>query len=150
MQIKSETYYGQAGQTGRRMRWIVKNYYMDMAPYASMTHQAIFDKVKSLPFKADPKNIELLKRPKFTMERFGPGGDCDDKSICIAAWAKLNNIKWDFIAVGRRKYGTWRIPLTHVFVRLYYFNKALDIDATYSTNVIGLTGGMKYDREVII
>ena len=150
MQQKTESYYGDARQTGRQMRWIVKHFYMDMAPYATLTHQEIFDKVKKLPFRPDPKNIELLKRPKFTMEQFGPGGDCDDKSICIASWAKLNNIPWDFIAVGRRKGDSWKIPLTHVFVRLYYLNNALNVDATYSTNVIGLTSGVHYDREVII
>ena len=150
MQQKVEPYYGNARQTGRRMHWLVENYYMDMAPFATLSHQQIFDKIKRIPFNPDPKNIELLKRPKFTMEQFGPGGDCDDKSICIAAWAKLNNIKWNFVAVGRRKPGKLKIPLTHVFVRLYYPNSALNVDATYSTNVLGLTGGVHYDREVII
>lgn len=150
MNIKTEDYINGAWQTGRRMRWLVNNYYLDMALYASLSIQEIFDLVKKLPFRPDPQNNELVKRPKFTMERTGPGGDCDDKSICIAAWAKLNSIKWDFVAVGRKRPGKWRIPLTHVFVRLYYPNNALNIDATYSTNVLGLTSGGHYDREAII
>ena len=74
-----------ARQTGRLMHKMVAMFYFDMAPYVHLSYPDFYDLMKAIPFRADPDNAELLKRPLYTMHRIGPGGDCDDKSIAVAS-----------------------------------------------------------------
>jgi len=143
-----------AKHTGKVMHRFVRDYYTDMAPYASQTIYEFFDTMKNLPYQPDPKNIELLKRPYYTMQRLGPGGDCDDKSIAVASYATLNSIPYRFLGVGKKvpgkKYRVFdRILLTHVYTELYIGGKWVTFDTTYQFNVLGQAMN-KYDRIVIL
>lgn len=146
-----------AKQTGRRMRLIVDNYAEDifseeMDSWGTLTLSEIFDKVKSLPFDYDPPGNEWIRRAKFTRAGRGPGRDCDDKSIIIASWAKVNNIPYRFVAVGKRVPGQGffsRSPLTHVYVEVYIDGTWIPVDATYSFNVLGQTVEGIARRELI-
>lgn len=136
--------------TGYRMHKMVAKHYQDMSPWASESLLEIFDRIKSIPFQADPPGMELIKRPKYTMEQIGPGGDCDDKSIALAAWAVLNSIPYNFLGVGRKipgkKYArNEKILLTHVFPIVKIDGTWIIADATYSFNVLGYNLG-NYDR----
>jgi len=137
-----------ARQTGRLMHKMVNKYCLDMSPYASMSLNEVFDFVKKIPFQPDPAMIELLKRPYYTIQGIGEGGDCDDKAIVMASWAKLNSIPYRFIGVGCRKPGqkkNAKILLSHVFTQFYILGEWLNVDATYSYNKLGsVLGG--YDR----
>lgn len=140
-----------ARQTGRFMRRLVDSYYGDMAPWASYSLYEIYNHIKNIPFRADPENIEFLQRPYYTMRSLGAGGDCDDKAICLASWAVLNNIPYRFVGVGKRKPGQkpWsKILLTHVYPELYINNNWIIADVTYAFNVLGYSKG--YDRRVIL
>lgn len=106
---------------------------MDMAPYASCTLPEIFDIIKSIPFRPDPFDSETLMRPLYTMESRGTGGDCDDKSIALASWCKLNNIPYKFIAVRRPDMDT----LHHVFTVIYIDGQWIHADPTYAFNTLG-------------
>lgn len=140
--------------TGYRMHDLVERYYTDMAPWASDSLIEIYDKIKGLPFQSDPPGMELIKRPIYTMRQIGPGGDCDDKSIALAAWARLNSIPYQFVGVGRKipgkKYKKGEIILlTHVFPILKIDGSWIIADATYSHNVLGYNLG-NYDRTEIL
>jgi hypothetical protein len=132
------------------MKKMVNKYYEDMAPYASLSLTEIFEKIASLPFNPDPDNIELLKRPYYTMHRIGPGGDCDDKAIAMASWAKLTGIPWRFVGTGRKKPGKKRILLSHVYTELYILGEWLNCDCTYSFNILGLKTQGSYDKKEIL
>ena len=158
-----------AFQTGRYMHKYVKEYYLDMAPFADYSLQDIFTEIANLPFYPDPPYVELLRRPAYLlygipfnisfsygersifewMRKYGrfPGGDCDDKSIAIGAWARLNGIPYRFLGVGRKNphKKVKKVLLTHVYPELYIDGAWLTIDATYSYNTLGYNLG-GYDR----
>lgn len=139
-----------AQHTGYRMHQMVVDYYWNMAPYASLSLIEMYDKIKSIPYQEDPPGMELIKRPQYTMEQIGPGGDCDDKAIAMASWARVNSLEYNFIAVGRKEPGkkyarNEKILLTHVFSIIRIDGTWIIADATYSQNTLGqVLGG--YDR----
>lgn len=134
MDIKKIRTNGKAQETGRIMRAVVDRYYLDMAPYASLSLMEIFDKIKKLPYRPDPPNVETLMRPRYTMTMRGYGGDCDCKALALASYAKLNRIPYRFIAI--RRHG--RKSLHHVATELYVNGKWLFLDPTYNFNTFGL------------
>jgi hypothetical protein len=85
---------GRVKQTGPLMHKMVDLYYRDMLPWAHYSLMEIFDYIKCIPFREDPPTEETLMRPIYTMTSQGWGGDCDDKSIALASWAKLNKIPY--------------------------------------------------------
>ena len=138
-----------AKQTGRVMHLMVSKFYRDMAPYATMSLPEIYDKIKKIPFNFDPKSTEVLKRPMFTMQQVGLGGDCDCKSIALASWSVLNGLKYRFLGVGRREKGKKKVLLSHVFPQIYINGSWLSADPTYAFNVLGFTRN-DYDRVEVL
>lgn len=141
-----------ASYTIKAMQFLIKNTCYDMAPYMSLSLPAIFDKIKNIPFNPDPYQVEFIKRPFFTMNRIGPGGDCDDKIIALCSYAQLAGIPWKLVAVGKidpnykYKLGE-KIKLQHVLAILYIDKEWLFVDPTYSFNILGQI--KDYDRMVI-
>jgi transglutaminase-like putative cysteine protease len=133
MQVYKIITDGKAKSTGKIMYRIVDLYYMDMAPYASLSLIEIFDRIKNLPYRPDPVDIETLMRPAYTMNNQGTGGDCDCKALALASYAKLHKIPFRFIAIRR----PGRNNLHHVALELYVCNRWLFCDPTYSFNVLG-------------
>lgn len=124
------------------MRWLVRHYAFDVMPHIGKSLPQMFNLVKNLPFNPDPEGHELLKRPFFTLNGLGPGGDCDDKAIVMASWARLNRLDYRFIACGRVEPGlkpgcTSEIPLTHVFVLIKINDRWVVCDPTYAFNSLG-------------
>lgn len=136
---------GQARSTGPYMHRMVDQYYMDMAPYASLSLLEIFEVIKSLPYRPDPADAETLMRPRYTMAMQGFGGDCDDKAIALASWARLNRIPYRFVA--SRRYD--RKALHHVYTELCIYGKWTPYDCTYSINQPGVHRE-KYAEKVIL
>lgn len=134
-----------ARQTGKAMHKLVSQFYHDMDPYVGLSVQEMFDKIKNIPFNPDPEKIEVVKRPFYTMHQIGPGGDCDDKSIAMASFAKLRGIPYRFIGVGRKNPKYKKILLTHVFIQLYLDSEWVNADCTYSFNLLGKVR-QDYDR----
>jgi transglutaminase-like putative cysteine protease len=134
VQVKSVITNGEVKETGRLMRRMVDIYHRDMLPWAHLSLTEIFDLIKNLPFRPDPEDNETLMRPRYTMTMQGTGGDCDDKSIALASWAKLNGVPYKFVAV--RKYG--RDVFHHVYCLLRLSNgRWITADPTYSFNSLG-------------
>ena len=124
---------GKARTTGKIMYEVVEKFYLDMAPYASMSLPTIFSIIKRLPYRPDPDNLETLMRPLYTMTMQGTGGDCDDKAIALASWARLHSIPFRFLAI--RRHG--RKTLHHVALELYINKRWIYCDPTYSFNTLG-------------
>lgn len=133
MQYSNVQTDGSARATGKLMRDMVNAYYLDMAPYAHLGLLEIFDVIRSIPFRDDPPWAETLQRPYYTMTETGAGGDCDDKAIALASWAKLKGIPWRFVAVRRHD----KKLLHHVALELYILNNWVPFDATYNFNPPG-------------
>lgn len=120
-------------QTLQEMHAIAIGYRDDMLPWASLGPLGIFEAVKNLPYKYDPDPVEFIQRPYYTMTGTGPGGDCDDKAVCIAAWAILNGWPYRFRVVGPA--GS-KEP-THVFAEVDFGKGWTPMDVTYSFCVAG-------------
>jgi len=135
---------GTAEATGAIMHKVVNKYYLDMAPYASLSLQGIFDKIKSLPYREDPEKTETLMRPRFTMLMQGSGGDCDCKAIALAAYAKLQGLPCHFVAIRR----PGRTVFHHVAVEILVGGHWLFADPTYSYNLLGV-GRDEAERKIM-
>ncbi len=131
-------------QTATEMYRIAFAWAEDMAPYASMNLQELFDFLKSIPFHADPDDMELLQRPWYTINEAGQGGDCDDKMICVGAYCNLRGIPFRFVAVSRD-----HTPLHHVLTELYIQGSWQVFDPTYAFNVLGRPDSI-YPQRVIL
>lgn len=133
MKIYKITTDGKATSTGKIMRKVVDQYYLDMAPYAHYSLIQIFERIKNIPYRPDPIDVETLMRPSYTMTMRGTGGDCDCKAIALASWAKLQKIPFNFVAIRRNG----RKNLHHVALELYINNKRIFADPTYRFNTLG-------------
>lgn len=146
MRVMETRTNGKATETGKLMHRMVDMYYRDMMPYASFDIDEIFNIVKDIPYNPDPEDAETLMRPMYTMNSIGTGGDCDDKAIALASYAKINRIPYRFVAV--RAHG--KPDLHHVFVEFYkpIMGGWFPMDATYSVNTLGITND--YAERVVI
>ena len=117
-------------QTGREMHRLIRQYAKDVALNASMPLREFYDAVKNMPYAPDPKEQEYVRRPQASFLGLGPGLDCDDKCIILAAYAELNNIPWKIIATGRGK------QVRHVFPLFHIQGKWRPVDATYPRNTL--------------
>lgn len=131
-------------QTAKEMYRLAKGYKDDMAGFSTFSVIEIFDWLKALPYRADPKGIEFLQRPYYTIRREGRGGDCDDKAICVGAWSELNGANYRFVAVGR----LISKPLHHVFTEVFLEGVWISVDPTYAHNTIGQT--LPYARRKVL
>jgi hypothetical protein len=136
---------GDARETGLLMHRMTALYHTDMLPWCDCTICEIFDIVKNLPYHEDPPDREYLQRPYMTMNQWGLGGDCDDKSICIGSWATLHGLPYRYVAVRAPGY----LDLHHVFPEVYTRGNWIPLDATYNFNTLGQERE-RYDMRVII
>lgn len=120
-------------QTAHEMYRLATAWCEDMAEYASLSLPEVFDLLKNIPYRADPDGMEYLQRPFYTLTASGRGGDCDDKAICVGAWATLNQIPFRFVAVSESR----DRDLHHVYTELYIGNSWVAFDPTYAYNVLG-------------
>ena len=127
-------------QTAFNMYRIAYAWKDDMAAYASMSLNELFDLLKNIPFNADPNDTELLQRPFYTLNQIGRGGDCDDKAICVGAWCHLNRLPFRFLAVAMSPATELHHVLTEIYVSSYERpsqGQWIEFDPTYNFNVLG-------------
>ncbi len=140
----SETPLLNVRQTGAEMARLAVAFREDMLPYANLGPQGVFDLLSGIPYHADPDSVEFLQRPYYTLSRSGGGGDCDDKAICVGAWASLNRYPFRFVAVSKSK----AEPLHHVFAEIKIAGAWVPFDCTYVFNTLGAQRNYA-QREVI-
>jgi len=128
------------------MKRLATQYSDDVNQYVSMPLNEFYDIVKTIPYRMDVLDGELheiVKRPFYTLNQFGPGGDCDDKAVVMAAWAYKNRIPFRFKAVGRTFNGNYH----HTYPEFYLKGKWIPVDATYPHNTLGRVSN--FQREYI-
>lgn len=131
-------------QTGAEMKRLAIAYATDMAPYATLSLYELFELISAIPYSPDPDNVEFLKRPYYTLEGIGLGGDCDDKAIMVYAWAYLNGFPARFVAVSREM----GMPLHHVYTEVLMRGTWFPFDATYAINT-PFHDAFAFERKVI-
>lgn len=89
----------------------------------------IFDYVKNIPYKPDPKNTEFIMRPKRLLLR--NAGDCDDKAVFLNAVFLSNGIPGGYSIVSQSPDRNWH----HIFNYVYVNGERKDFDATYPKNL---------------
>lgn len=136
---------GTAAATGKLMRSMVERYYRDMLPWHDLSFEDVFECIKNIPFRPDPVHIETLMRPLYTMNCQGRGGDCDDKAIAIASWAKLNDLPYRFVAARRKD---WDL-LHHVYTEIFFGKSWVTADCTYCINSPGERGPAYVEYRII-
>jgi hypothetical protein len=116
-------------QTGREMAGLVKKFSDDVKDFDSWSFYNFFVYCCLLPYKPDPKGIELLQRPKISLNPAAKYRDCDDKHILLGAWMYRKNIPFCFVAQSQREDKKFH----HVCI-MDFANK--NIDCTYEDNLI--------------
>jgi hypothetical protein len=120
-------------QTGEQMERLVKTYHRDVKDLDGWNIFKAFRYVANIPYIRDPKNIELLHRPKFVRSQKARFRDCDDKMILFGAWLYRQGIPFKFLAVSHKKDGS----LHHVLIQAKFRNgKKKILDPTYPKNKI--------------
>ena len=128
-------------QTGRKMYDLVnktaqdlKGIYFAGKPISEIALYDYFRIIRSIPYRRDPRPREILARPAHLIKYRRNGLDCKKKAILMAAYAKMNNIKYRFIASSRRA----DKKIHHVYPEIQINNRMIDTDATYPTNEINM------------
>lgn len=119
--------------TGTLMVRLADKYRSDVAPFGHLTPQQFFDKIKNIPYNRDPHATEFLQRPYFTLAGNRPGGDCDDKAICIGAYAILHGYPFRFVAMAKNP----NTSLHHVATDVMMGGQYVHLDPTYNQNIMG-------------
>ena len=123
--------------TMKHMRFLCETYSGDVVPYLYMSLPEFYDFVKNIPYRYDLDQngqlTEILQRPYYTLNQSGLGGDCDDKAICMGAFAKASGFSYRFKAVGKHLQG----KCDHVYCEIKLQGVWVPVDATYSYNTFG-------------
>lgn len=123
--------------TGAQMGRLARQYATDMAPYASWSLESVQRLVTNLPYRLDPEGREALHRPWISLHGDGIGRDCDDKAICMGAWAHLQGWHFRFVAAGNGD-GIRRPAYHHVFCEILVPGTGwVRVDATYDYDRVG-------------
>ncbi len=131
--------------TGRLMRRIAITFASDVVPYLTLSPLQFYERVRDIPYRGDPDQLEFLQRPAITLSGKGAGGDCDDKAIALASYYSMNRVPFRFVAGSRKVNG----PLHHVWVQVYIEGRWVDLDATYAWNEMGVLNG-EWPKQVVI
>ena len=124
-------------QTAREMGRLVDRYATDLHAFdvggvslADIPLPIFYRAIANIPYREDTEGIEVVTRPYLVLTAPRNGADCKKKHILIAAWLKLHNIPYRFVAVSRRPSG----EIHHVIIEAYIDNEWVEIDATYPHN----------------
>lgn len=96
-------------QTASNMYRIAYAWKDDMAPYASMHFNELFDLLKNIPFNADPVDTEQLQRPFYTLNQIGLGGDClthDTRLLTPYGYVNISDAKPGMVIYGKKGWTT--------------------------------------------
>lgn len=96
----------------------------------------LYDFVRRLQYKDDPKDAEVISRPRYTMQPDWNGPrDCDDKTLIFGAWAELKKIPWRVVCAGSSP-NPEENP-HHIYPEILIGGNWLTCDATYPECRIG-------------
>lgn len=128
-------------QTAKKIYQIVNEFYLDlhsvMVPVkkrgqtlraSDLSLQEFFDIVRNIPYRRDPRPVEVVARPYYLFKHQKLGIDCKKKAILIASYLKANGIPFRFIGSSNRP----DRRIHHIFPQALIDGEYKNVDATYS------------------
>jgi hypothetical protein len=129
-------------QTARRIKHLCEAFYLDLnlcfivrdrrqIPLSKLSLQEYFDFVKNIPYRKDPKPLEIVARPYYIIKHRALGMDCKKKGTLICAFLRIKNYKYRAIGSSSRP----DQQVHHIYFELYEptERKWKPVDATYDT-----------------
>jgi hypothetical protein len=101
-------------QTGMEMGRIAIQYHADLAPWATWSLSDLCEMIRGHQYRPDPPDREHLSRPIYTLNGWVEYFDCDDRAICVGAWAECRGWPFRFVAAGR----PWSDEVHHVYAEV--------------------------------
>lgn len=100
-------------QTSNQIKALVKKYASDLdniyldadterKPLSALSIVSFFDEVRFIPYRRDPKPMEIVSRPYHILKHKNLGMDCKKKSVLMASYFLLHNIPYRLIGSSRR------------------------------------------------
>jgi len=145
-------------QTARRIKHLCEQFYLDLnlcfivkdnkqVPLSKLTLKEFFDFVKNIPYRRDPKPIEIVARPYYLIKHRALGLDCKKKGVLICSFLRIKNFKYRAIGSSSRP----DFEIHHIYFELYDPNKKTwrPVDATYKNNVLFKYNEKETHREVL-
>jgi hypothetical protein len=110
----------------------LKFIYFDNTPVLDFTLQEYFNCVKNIPFRRDPKPIEIVARPYLIFKHKKLGMDCKKKSVLIGSYCAYHNIPFRLVISSKRA----DKKCHHIFVQVRNPTEGQwkNVDATYPEN----------------
>jgi hypothetical protein len=128
-------------QTARRIKHLVEAFYTDLnfcfivrnhrqIPLPKLTLQEFFNFVKNIPYRKDPKPLEIVARPYYIIKHRALGMDCKKKGLLICSFLRMKNYKYRAIGSSSRP----DKQVHHIYFELYEptEKKWKPVDATYN------------------
>jgi len=131
---------------------LAREYSADTENLSRWSLHDLFEYVsKKIKYKADPKEFELVMRPKHLLKK--GEGDCDDKTVFILSvfynfW-KIRLKGFDGFGYSIVSQSTNR-DYHHIFPFIIIHGKCYDFDATYPQNIAGQTKRWSKRRDFIL
>jgi hypothetical protein len=145
-------------QTARRIKHLVEQYYGDLnlafvvrnnrqIPLSKLSLPDFFSFVKNIPYRRDPKPIEITARPYYIIKHRKLGMDCKKKGTVICAYLRMKNYKYRAIGASTRP----DQAVHHIYFELYDpdARRWRPVDATYPENVLYRENPNETFREVL-
>lgn len=131
--------HGDYAALGRDAAKLARDYAADTDTMPN-TPAGAYEFARKIPYKSE--SVETLKRPMVTIR---DGGDCDDKTILLCAWAIRRCVPCRMVLAGLKKTPE---KFHHIFPELKLLGQWQTFDATYPYMTLGAK--MKpYDNFVI-
>jgi hypothetical protein len=110
----------------------------------NLNFKDFYNFVKSIPFQSDGidsdgKELEILHRPSLILNKNNISCDCDDKTLLVGSYCKLNKIAFQIGVSGINK------KPSHIFPIVFDGNQLIPYDATYEENRLGIIYPKDYD-----
>lgn len=145
-------------QTARRIKHLCEQFYLDLnlafvfedskqIPLSKLNLPDYYSFVKNIPYRRDPKPIEITARPYYILKYRALGMDCKKKGILICSFLRMKNYKYRAIGSSSRS----DQAVHHIYFELYDpdMEKWLPVDATYPENVLFKSNPHETFREVL-
>ena len=116
-------------------------------PLSRLSLSEFFDFVKNIPYRRDPKPIEVTSRPYFILKYRNLGMDCKKKNTLICAFLRMKNLKYRAIGSSSRPDHV----VHHIYMEFFDQNKKewRPVDSTYPENVLFNRPPQETYREVL-
>jgi hypothetical protein len=145
-------------QTARRIKHLCEQFYLDLnlafivkngkeIQISKLSLPDFFKFVKNIPYRRDPKPIEITARPYYIIKHRKLGMDCKKKGILICSFLRMKNFKYRAIGSSTRP----DKAVHHIYFEMFdpRLKQWRPVDATYSSNVLFKQNPHETFREVL-